>query len=92
MKILKDIDQTRRAVLETRRNGKTVGLVPTMGALHEGHLSLVRAASERCDVVAVTIFVNPTQFGPGEDFGQYPKPIEDDLAACENAGGPRVRP
>jgi pantoate--beta-alanine ligase len=69
-----------------RASGKTIGVVPTMGALHEGHLSLIRLARARTDIVIVTIFVNPTQFGKGEDFAQYPRPLDRDVRLAGEAG------
>jgi pantoate--beta-alanine ligase len=76
-----------RAVLDqARAAGRTVGLVPTMGALHQGHLSLITRAARECDVVAVSIFVNPLQFGDPEDIARYPRPLERDLAICAEAG------
>lgn len=71
--------RARSAIELARREGRTIGVVPTMGALHEGHLSLVRAARELCDFVAATIFVNPTQFGPHEDLARYPRTWESDV-------------
>lgn len=79
-------DQMRAAVLAARREGETVGFVPTMGALHEGHLSLVDAARAECDRVAVSIFVNPTQFGPKEDFSKYPRTMERDRELLAGRG------
>ncbi len=76
----------RAWVRQARAAGKTVGFVPTMGALHIGHVSLIEAAAEACDTVVVSIFVNPTQFGPREDFDKYPRPFEKDLAICEKHG------
>jgi pantoate--beta-alanine ligase len=80
MQILHTIPETRATCRSAQSGGKRLGLVPTMGALHEGHLSLVRLARAQCDVVAVSIFVNPIQFGPHEDLARYPRPFDRD---CE---------
>ncbi len=79
MRATKTIDEIRAFVREAKQGGKSVGLVPTMGALHEGHLSVVRQAKRQCDVVVVSIFVNPTQFGPNEDFERYPRELGQDI-------------
>lgn len=86
MEVAKTIDEIRKLVNAARNKGKKIGLVPTMGALHVGHISLIEAALKDCDFVVVSIFVNPTQFGPGEDFEKYPRPIEADLKICREAG------
>ncbi len=80
------IDAMRRQVRSWRVGGKRVGLVPTMGALHAGHISLVDAARRTCDIVVTTIFVNPTQFSPTEDFGKYPRTLDADRAMLDTAG------
>jgi len=87
---VKRIGDVQREVRKARGKGLRIGLVPTMGALHEGHASLIRAARAECGYVAVSLFVNPTQFGPGEDLARYPRPIENDLAVCRREGADLV--
>jgi len=84
--VLRAKDCLRAALEQPRRQGLTIGLVPTMGYLHEGHLSLLRAASAECDVVVMSLFVNPAQFGPGEDLERYPRDEERDLRLASEAG------
>jgi pantoate--beta-alanine ligase len=86
VQITSTIAETRQAVAGARAAGKRIGLVPTMGALHAGHASLLRAARAETGFVVATIFVNPTQFGPNEDFHRYPRPLEKDVAVCEAEG------
>src|SRR6478735_4555183 len=80
------IAEARAAVAAPRNGGKRIGFVPTMGALHAGHASLIRAARAECDFTVVSIFVNPTQFGPNEDFSRYPRTFEADRELCAAVG------
>jgi len=86
MKKLELITDVLAHVRALRMAGRRIGFVPTMGAIHECHRSLMRAARAGCDEVIVSIFVNPTQFSPGEDYDRYPRPVEEDLAACQAEG------
>ena len=86
MRIVETKEELREALAEDRRAGRTIGLVPTMGYLHAGHVSLLEAARAECDVVVMSLFVNPTQFGPGEDLDAYPRDLHRDAAAAEAAG------
>lgn len=86
MKIIESASEMQQTALALRAQGRRIGFVPTMGNLHDGHLSLVRIAKQHADVVIVSIFVNPTQFGPNEDFAAYPRTFEADRALCEAEG------
>ncbi|HWI03096.1 MAG TPA: pantoate--beta-alanine ligase, partial [Acidimicrobiales bacterium] len=86
MRVLDRGDQLHKELDAARAAGGTVGLVPTMGALHEGHASLIRRSAAECDLTAVTVFVNPLQFGPSEDFATYPRDLEADVEVAGAAG------
>ncbi len=86
MRVAETIDEARSIVSRARTNGETIGMVPTMGAIHEGHLSLVRRAVQSDDFVVVSIFVNPTQFGPDEDYEEYPRQLERDAQVLQAEG------
>jgi pantoate--beta-alanine ligase len=85
-RVVRSVGELRAALVPARRVGQTIGLVPTMGFLHDGHASLLRAARAECDVVVMSLFVNPTQFGPGEDLDRYPRDEERDLRLATEAG------
>lgn len=86
MRIIHNSQEMQKEARSLRREGKTIGFVPTMGALHEGHLSLIREARRRCDVVVISIFVNPKQFGRGEDYQAYPRDLEADSRLAQKEG------
>lgn len=86
MIVAETIEQTRALVAQARRDGHIIGLAPTMGALHEGHFSLIRRCRAECGYAVVSIFVNPTQFGPSEDLAAYPRSMEADCRRCEEMG------
>jgi pantoate--beta-alanine ligase len=86
MRVVRTKSELRRALAEPRRRGESIGLVPTMGALHGGHVLLIRTAREDCDVVVMTLFVNPAQFAPGEDLEGYPRDEGRDVARAEEEG------
>jgi pantoate--beta-alanine ligase len=86
MQVLATVHEMRAACHAVRKSGQSLGLVPTMGALHAGHIALVRAARAQCDCVAASVFVNPTQFGPHEDFAKYPRTFEQDCALLTSEG------
>ena len=86
VRVVRKIDGMAGIARELKRSGKRIGLVPTMGFLHEGHLSLMKCARPKCDILIVSIYVNPTQFSPGEDLSGYPRDFERDEALCERVG------
>ncbi len=86
MKIFRTVKDMQEFAGMQKKEGRIIGLVPTMGALHEGHLTLMRAAREKCDVVIASVFVNPTQFGPNEDYDAYPRRFDEDCKKLESVG------
>jgi pantoate--beta-alanine ligase len=90
VELVESVPEVRRAVAAARAIGQRIGLVPTMGALHDGHVRLIADSRAEAGFVVVSIFVNPTQFGPGEDFERYPRPLDVDLQRCDAAGAALV--
>jgi pantoate--beta-alanine ligase len=86
MQVIETVNRMQETAVQQRSQGRLIGLVATSGAIHQGHLALVKQAQEKADIVVVSIFVNPREFGPNEDFDRYPRSREKDLAACEGAG------
>jgi pantoate--beta-alanine ligase len=90
MRVFEHISSLRAYLRAAREDGKSIGLAPTMGALHEGHVALMKRARAECDVVVVSVFVNPTQFGPGEDYQKYPRDLKKDKNIAQAAGADAV--
>ena len=90
MQIIKSIDSLRQTLAPLAKEGKRIGLVPTMGALHEGHGALIKASVSECDVTVVSVFLNPIQFGKNEDLDKYPKRLEADAKLAESIGADYV--
>ena len=86
MEVIRSATEMQARAMALKKEGKSIGFVPTMGSLHAGHLSLVNLIKEQCDIVLLSIYVNPTQFGVGEDFEKYPRDLEKDLELCESRG------
>ena len=84
MKIIRKPEELQKAIETLKKKGKTVGLVPTMGALHAGHISLMKKSVSQNDVTVVSVYVNPIQFGPNEDYERYPRPVEHDIKVCKD--------